>query len=325
MDLRNKHVTKKNNPIPNEFEFEVPKDIRAESVRDLVKNYKTAFTNLKRNNIQKFNLGYKKKNSERDCIVISKHAIKPQKKKKKKRNSFRIYPRFLGRVRFCNDKKTLKNIDFEYNCRILYDRHDYYLIIPLKRKLKQCKSINTCALDPGVRTFQTMYSPNNVISISIRKDLKRKLYLKIDHLKSLKAKNLLSESKFKYKYYKIQKRIENLIDDMQYKLIHYLIHNFNTIHIPKFETQRITSKLYKSSNRDLLCQKHYTFRTRLEHSKLRGQNINICNESYTSKTCTNCGELNHELGSSKVFKCKHCSMTIDRDINGARNIFLKHL
>ena len=43
------------NATPNEFEFEVPKDVRAESVRDLVKNYKTAFTNLKRNNIQKFN------------------------------------------------------------------------------------------------------------------------------------------------------------------------------------------------------------------------------------------------------------------------------
>jgi len=49
----------------------------------------------------------------------------------------------------------------------------------------------------------------------------------------------------------------------------------------------------------------------------------IVDESYTSKTCTKCGEQNKNLGSSKHFKCSKCGLEIDRDINGARNIYLK--
>jgi hypothetical protein len=40
-------VTIKNNPIVEEWQSETPKDIRAGAIRDVIKNYKTAFTLLK--------------------------------------------------------------------------------------------------------------------------------------------------------------------------------------------------------------------------------------------------------------------------------------
>jgi len=49
------------------------------------------------------------------------------------------------------------------------------------------------------------------------------------------------------------------------------------------------------------------------------------NESYTSKTCGRCGNINKELGSSKSYKCSKCHLEIDRDVNGARNIYLKNI
>ena len=49
----------------------------------------------------------------------------------------------------------------------------------------------------------------------------------------------------------------------------------------------------------------------------------LVNESFTSKTCTKCGNLKNDLGSSKVYNCKNCGISIDRDHNGARNILLK--
>ena len=334
--LRNKHVTKKNNPIPNEFEFEVPKDVRAECVRDLVKNFNTAFSNLKKNNITKFKMGYKSKKNDRSCIVVSKSAIKVPKIKVNKRRAkmkLKVFPKFLGKngIKLCNDKKTqkaLRNLNkFKNDCRLLYDRSEYFLIIPLEKKLKR-PSLNqfSCALDPGVRKFQTIYSPTNTLSIEMKKELKRKLFLKLDKLRSLKAKNLISESKFKSKYYKIQKRIEHLVDEMHYKLINYLLNNFKVIHIPKFETKPISQKLKfnKSTNRDLFNQRQYTFRTRLIHSAGDGFKINVCNEAFTSKTCTWCGTMNDKLGRSKTFNCDVCKLSINRDINGARNIFLKY-
>ena len=71
--------------------------------------------------------------------------------------------------------------------------------------------------------------------------------------------------------------------------------------------------------------RHYSFRLRLtEKCKQRGNELYFVDESYTSKTCTCCGQLNNSLGSNKVFNCKSCGLEIDRDINGARNILIKN-
>ena len=50
--------------------------------------------------------------------------------------------------------------------------------------------------------------------------------------------------------------------------------------------------------------------------------MEICTEEFTSKTCTRCGQIN-EVGGSEIYKCSGCKLTLDRDINGARNIYLK--
>ena len=64
---------------------------------------------------------------------------------------------------------------------------------------------------------------------------------------------------------------------------------------------------------------------RLQEKSKEFKNVRIhdVNESYTSKTCTHCGCIN-DVGSSKVYSCKSCNLVIDRDVNGARNIFIKH-
>ena len=50
----------------------------------------------------------------------------------------------------------------------------------------------------------------------------------------------------------------------------------------------------------------------------------VLSESFTSKTCTQYGILNEKLKGSKIFECNNCDLSLDRDVNGARNIFLKH-
>ena len=47
-------------------------------------------------------------------------------------------------------------------------------------------------------------------------------------------------------------------------------------------------------------------------------------EEYTSQVCGNCGFLHQELGSNKVFCCPSCDYELDRDLNSARNIYLKY-
>ena len=50
-DLRNKIVTAKNVPEDMKWQLKVPKEIRANAVKEVVNNYKTAFSLLKNKNI----------------------------------------------------------------------------------------------------------------------------------------------------------------------------------------------------------------------------------------------------------------------------------
>ncbi len=74
----------------------------------------------------------------------------------------------------------------------------------------------------------------------------------------------------------------------------------------------------------MLDLNHYGFKLRLKwYAKKYGKQVVDCNESYTSKTRSWDGSIDKKLGSSKIIKGD--GFTVDRDINGARNILLKHL
>lgn len=48
-------------------------------------------------------------------------------------------------------------------------------------------------------------------------------------------------------------------------------------------------------------------------------------EAWTSKTCGKCGHIKMDLGGNKQYDCEKCGLSIDRDVNGAKNIFAKAL
>jgi putative transposase len=73
---------------------------------------------------------------------------------------------------------------------------------------------------------------------------------------------------------------------------------------------------------------HSRFRNRLiAKAEEYGKIVQVVNEAYTSKTCSACGWIDQKLGGKKVFQCRNqeCGYRVDRDINGARGIFLRAL
>ncbi|CAG8449366.1 8827_t:CDS:2 [Cetraspora pellucida] len=111
------------------------------------------------------------------------------------------------------------------------------------------------------------------------------------------------------------------IDDCHMKLAKFLCDNYNTILLPKFETQemvkRIKRKIRNKTARMMITWSHYRFRRFLEHkiSEYPGRLLILCNEHYTSKTCGNCGYIKRNFGGSKIYKCDECGFVIDRDYN----------
>ena len=70
---------------------------------------------------------------------------------------------------------------------------------------------------------------------------------------------------------------------------------------------------------------HYRFKQFLKHKAHEtGKLVLDVNEAYTSKTCSWTGEVKNNLGGAKVMVGSD-GQRMDRDINGARGIFLRAL
>jgi putative transposase len=217
-----------------------------------------------------------------------------------------------------------------------------YLCIPQALSVKRVdnqdpsnikKSLKVCSLDPGVRTFQTIFDPNEGCAYQVApNDINRivRLCLSLDRIISRQS-NERSRMKFRLKRVerRIRLKIRNLIDEVHKQLAKHLSTHYDLILIPKFETSQMVKKgsrnIGSKSVRQMLCWSHFRFRERLIFKcREYGSNVAVVDESWTSKTCSGCGLLDHNLGSKKVYWCRGCGLTIDRDVNGAKNILLKN-
>jgi putative transposase len=71
---------------------------------------------------------------------------------------------------------------------------------------------------------------------------------------------------------------------------------------------------------------YYVFSQRLAFKcKQNNVTFKLVDERYTSQTCSCCGNINKNLEGSDIYNCNECKTIIDRDINGARNIYIKSL
>lgn len=199
------------------------------------------------------------------------------------------------------------------------------------------------AMDPGVRTFQTLYDSDGVVYHWGDGDMRRifavslgldKLQSKIDKIQKKKGKKYKRQRKnMKRAYYKQIDRVRNKIDDVHRKLVCWLVNNYKVILIPKFDTSRMIRKadrkLHCKTVRGMCSWAHYRFRQLLlvKTKVIQGCKVIVCDEAYTSRTCGMCGFINPKF-SGKTFKCKSnssCNYQVDRDVNGARNILLRYL
>jgi putative transposase len=299
--------------------MDTPTDIRAEAIRDLYKAYNSAFSNKKNGNITKFQVGFRKKHKSQS-IVIPKTAI-PRISNRK----ISIYPRKLSDIRISKDK-CMNNIELKYDCRLQFEYNQWYLCIPICINKKQNTKYNaSCALDPGERKIHTIYSEQAIYKIPLRKEILKKYQDKLDKLQSLRAKSWIKKKSWSKKSMRIYKRISNLVDDIHYAIINEITNNYNTIYLPKFESQELVKVVCnKNVRRNLLSLKHYKFQMRLKHvCESKYVKLKICKEDYTTKICTKCGFINN-IRSKEIYECQNCKLVIDRDVNGGRNIYIKN-
>ena len=302
-----------------EWELLTPKDIRAESVNDVCKAYKTGFSNLRSGNIKHFKLRFKKKSSPDKCICLPKNMVK------NKNGIIEISPDFLNEHKnFQMGKKTIKkhqNLIIEHDTRLVKQGNEYWLLVPVKQKETTPKKepIKYCGIDPGIRTFMTCFENNKCHEYIPRMEQLNKINNKMDTLKRFKGIK-------KKSYYKLEKKKSSMVKELHCKVVNNILLNNDIIFYGDINSHNIVkgNKNHKL-NRNFNDLKFYKFKERLLFKSKEKSKLVICvKEHYTSKTCSYCGSL-YNVGNSKVYNCTQCKNTMDRDINASKNILLKGL
>ncbi|NEO93405.1 MAG: transposase [Moorea sp. SIO3G5] len=238
-----------------------------------------------------------------------------------------IYHTKLGELTFA---ETLPNNICD--CRLTSTNGNYYLVIPHKATSKYTENQGrVVALDPGVRTFLAFFSEHSVGKMG-NGDFYRiqrlcffldKLISKISKTKGKQKRRMRKAAR------RITIKIQNLIDELHHKTARFLVDNFDVILLPTFETSEMSKrgsrKIRSKTVRNMLSFAHYRFKQFLKHKAFETGKlvVDVC-EAYTSKTVSWTGEL-VKIGGSKIIKSKIDGQVMDRDINGARGIFLRAL
>jgi putative transposase len=194
------------------------------------------------------------------------------------------------------------------------------------------------SIDQGIRKFATTFSPKEV-NFYGENFLNSKILPLFKQLDVFLSQRKLIQNKLKdikqwmtdrirnidRQINKIRNKISDLIHDLHKRICFDLTLNYDYIILPKYETSNMVKrdkrKLSKLFTRAMNSLSAYRFKSLLKHHCLKnGKQLLDSTEEYTSKTRSWNGIIDNKLGGKKIIKDDN--FVVDRDINGARGIFL---
>jgi len=276
-------------------------------------NVKSCLTNMKNRNIKHFRLRYWKFDKKIKILDFEKINFCDNSIKK----------RHFGNIDSYLDGKKFKLENIKCDSRLIYNDFDkkYTLYVPIKEEsTKRCiKKGKLISLDPGLRTFLSGISESHVVKIGTNCSDKINNYL--NRIDKINNNDKITNSKKRKCEKRYNKKLGNYINELHWKTINYLINSYKTILIGDMSPKRIVSNdnnLQKKQKRICHKLKFFIFRERLRMKCEKNKcNYECVDESYTSRVCSNCGSDDDKLGSKKIYDCKVCKKSIDRDINGS--------
>ena len=307
----------------------VPYQVKRTAVRDACRamsNVKTFNMELKSHQAQGSRadeefaqLGYRSRQNPKQSCYIPDDAV----------TEHGVYHTILGPIRMA------ETIPAEHKeCRLVQERGRYWLVVPYPAQcdIETPSGDGVVALDPGVRTFLTYFSETDCGKLGHHAFGRiQRLCHWLDDLisRTAKAPNRRKRRQMRSAQARMRQRITNLVDELHWQLARWLTSNYRIILLPTFEThdmtQRAGRRIRSKTARMMLTFRHFEFKQRLNWKAWqRGALVLDVNEAYTSKTRSWDGAVNTKLGGAKVIR-DETGFGMDRDVNGARGIFLRGL
>jgi putative transposase len=337
-----------------------PYDILTDEVRIFCSNIKSCLTNLSNNNIEKFIINERKTRTQYS-ICISKNAITNKGFYTTLLGEIKDFSQHIDASKIVCDCRLIYNKNNkQYYLSIpqykkldepIKNRNPFIALDPGEKNFMTFYTLNQYG-QLGINMRKPILDLRNKIS-KFQRILAKNIN---EDNKKIKNKN-----KLKKKIQKKYRKIRNIVKELHNQIALNICKKFERIILPKFETQKMISnkgerikkiqenvekirseniteeekikkikeyrkrrKLNKKTKYVLNALSHYKFKQHiLNKAEEYGCQVIIVTEEYTSKTCGLCGMMSEKYNYREK-ECEHCHHKIDRDVNGARNIFLKN-
>ncbi len=226
---------------------------------------------------------------------------------------------FKGSENKLEEIKEIKQITItksagNYYCSMIYENNrGMPEKIPLSNK-------NAIGIDLGIEKYATLSNgaaienPRFVDSAEERiKRLQKQL--------NRKQKGSRNRTKQIQKIQRKYKKLRDTRDDFLNKVSTAIAKQYDTIVIEDLNVQGMQQNHHMAKH--IADASWHKFRVKLEwKTEIYGKNlIKIGRFDPSSKLCSDCGNLKHDLElSDRIYRCDTCGLAIDRDYNASRNI-----
>lgn len=283
------------------------KEINSQSLQQAISNLDTAYTNFFKGQAEfpKFKSKRKSRQSFQvpQNVIIEKEAIIIPKFKEEIKAS--IHRTFEGKTKGATISKSPTG---KYFASVLIETGD---VVPVKPIIT---AENTIGIDLGIKDFA-------ITSTGEKFENPRNLKKSIAKLKYVQRKYSKNKGKrTKQKLAVLHEKVVNRRNDFLHKVTKKLISDNQTIAIENLNVKgMIQNHKLAQAIQDVSWGK---FEILLNYkSEWYGSNIIQIGRFEPSSRLSDCGQINKELTlKDRVWTCKHCGQTYDRDIQAAKNI-----
>ncbi len=305
----NKWITKlkKKNPEFNELYSQV-----CQNIADRVsKAYQNFFRRIKeRKHGKKIKVGFPRFKSYISSLTYPQSGFKPEKKK--------VFISKIGRINFVNHR------DMEGKIKTMAIKQtksqEWYITFSVENGETPLFSNNKpqAGIDLGLKEYATMSDGTKIPNPRISNKSIDKLKM-IQRRLSNKNRGSKNRRRAKIKLARISGHIARQRDDFLHKTSHHLVNSYSLI---AYEELKIANMM---KNHHLARQiTDVSWGNFIQYlcykAESAGCRVVGVNPKNTSRTCSDCGNIQDIELSERTFLCQKCGMSKDRDLNASINI-----
>jgi len=176
-------------------------------------------------------------------------------------------------------------------------------------------------IDLGLKTFATLSNGMKIENPRHFKKHEERLAF-IERKFSRKKKGSTSRKKAKLKVATLHEKISNTRKDFLHKVTTRLVNNYSLLALEKLASQEMSEENYGKQINDAGWK---MFANMLAYkAEGAGCRVVFVNPKDTSKMCSGCGNIRNDLTlGDRTYICPNCGLSVDRDLNAARNILTR--